>query len=150
MYSGQGARFEIEEIVDLGFGFGNVAIAYTTKRRLNYLSVPLLANYQFNSGFFLESGLAFDFMLAGRETYEFEGDSGLAVQPTDPMDIHSGVDVKFALGAGYELASGLGFSARYSLGLGNNLDDSNEFVTAGDESFNRLFQLSVTFPLYGN
>lgn len=109
-----------------------------------------MAQYQFNTGFYLESGLAFDFLISGKETYEFEGDTGLALQPSDPQDIHVGADVKFALGAGYELASGLGFSARYSLGLGNNLDESNELVTEGDESTNNLFQLSVTFPLYGN
>lgn len=72
---------------------------------LSYLEIPIMANYQLESGLNFELGPYVGFLLAA----DAEG--------TDVKEFMESTDVGVGLGLGYRLESGLGFGARYSLGL---------------------------------
>ena len=144
MYSGQGAKIEFTD-----FGI-------LTKNKLNYLSLPILAKYHAASGFTAEAGFSIDFLLSAKQSFEkidaING-SGFQLRERDLKDDLTGVDTKFLIGVGYEMASGLSFNARFAAGLGNiskpaDIDDPTFIGT--EESYNSILQLGVGFPLYGN
>ncbi len=85
---------------------------------VDYLRIPVMAKYYVAEGFSLQAGPEIAFKIAAEDdiTDEF----------TKSMDFGLG------FGAGYELASGLMFDARYNLGLSNISDiDGADFGNAG-------------------
>ena len=145
MYSGQGAKYEATYVIN------GVTVDVDAKRKLNYLSLPFLGRYHFSNGIALEAGLGLDFLLAAKESYDTSLDfQGLGFEDQDVKEYHLGADLKFIIGAGYELPSGLSFNVRYNAGLSNNLDEDHEEYLEGEELINSVFQLGVGFPLYGN
>lgn len=144
MYSGQGAKIEFTD-----FGI-------LTKNKLNYLSLPLLAKYHASSGFTAEAGFSIDFLLSAKQSYEkidAINDPRLQLAEQDLKEDLTGVDTKFLIGVGYEMASGLSFNARFAAGLGNiskPVDVNDPAYIGEEESYNSVFQLGVGFPLYGN
>ena len=85
---------------------------------VDYLRIPVMAKYYVAEGFSLQAGPEIAFKIAAEDdiTDEF----------TKSMDFGLG------FGAGYELASGLMFDARYNLGLSNISDvDGVDFGNAG-------------------
>ncbi|WP_207512557.1 porin family protein [Longitalea luteola] len=90
MYSTQGAKF------------GN------DKLKLNYVNVPVLAQYMFGNGFRIQTGPQLGILT----TSEWErGDV-----ETD-VDNLSNADFSWSFGAGFVGRNGLGVDARYNLGL---------------------------------
>jgi hypothetical protein len=80
------------------------------KYKLDYLNIPLLAKYKFGNGLSLLAGPQFGFLMsakAGDEDFE------------DVKDDFNGMNTSLAIGAAYELESGLGFDLRYNMGLSN-------------------------------
>ena len=143
MYSNQGGTITRTDIST------GQSIEIEARRRLNYLSLPALMKYHSNSGVTFEAGPVFDFLLRGNESYDVNVDlAGFAIDDENVTDDHLGVDVKLAVGAGYEVASGLSFNLRYSFSLSSTLDEDGENFLEGEEASINLFQLSAGFPLY--
>jgi hypothetical protein len=93
----------------------------TLKWDLNYINVPVMAQYNNPSGFYAETGPEFGFLMSAKA--KFDGES------EDIKEFFSGFNLSWGLGAGYKLPSGLGFGARYNLGLTSIADDSDSKVT---------------------
>lgn len=100
------------------------------KYKLNYINVPILAQYMFNEGFRLETGPQVGFLTSA--TTEV-GDVEVKAR-----DNYSGVDVSWVFGAGYLFPQGIGIDARYNLGL-NNIAEN------GNKAFNRVFQVGLFY-----
>ncbi len=94
LYSGQGANFS----------GGNI--------KLNYINVPVLAQYMFGVGLRLETGPQFGFLVGAKS-----GD-------VDVKDSFNGFDFSWAFGVGYVTPSGFGVDARYNLGLTDISEDN--------------------------
>ena len=62
---------------------------------------------------------------------------------TDIKDNLNSTNFSFAIGAGYKLASGLGFGARYNLGLSNIADESESDLKVGG------FQVGLSYTFGG-
>ncbi len=116
------------EIVFSGEGFKSGKDDYY---RLNYLNIPVLAQYMFKSGFRLETGPQAGFLLSGK----FKNNS----TTTDIKDKYKGVNFAWAFGAGYIMPSGFGFDGRFNLGLTKVNDDNSADIKTG------VFQVGVFY-----
>lgn len=106
--------------------------------KVDYLNIPLMAKYYVIKGLSLEAGPQIGFLLSAKDEYEDEED--------DIKDFLKSTDFGINFGLGYKLESGLNFSARYNLGLSDNLDvDEDEFETEGAEYKNGVIQISVGY-----
>lgn len=95
VYSSQGARREANN-----------------RLNLDYLNVPLLAQYMFDNGFRLQAGPQVGILMNAKTIV---GETKL-----DVGDEYKNLDLGFSLGASYvHPPSGFGIDARYNLGLTN-------------------------------
>lgn len=100
---------------------------------MSYLSVPVLIRYQPIELLNIHVGPQFGFLMGA----ESEGD--------DVKDAFKGLDLGAAFGAGIDLPAGIGFTARYVLGLSNIYDESDEGTIK-----NNVFQISLSYRFGGN
>ncbi len=118
VYSAQGAEYSV----------GGVK----TKFKLGYINVPVMLQYMFHNGFRLEAGPQVGVLVSAKS--ETNNNS------TDIGDNLNTVDVAVGFGAGYvHPKSGLGFDARYNLGV-SNINENGSV-----KSTNRGFQLGVFY-----
>ena len=121
IYSMQGGQDESENI----------------KLRLNYINIPVLAQYMINDGFRLQTGPQLGFLVSGKSKV---GDLERNVK-----DDLSSVDFSWAFGAGYLFPSGFGIDARYNYGI-SNISDNTTF-----KAKNRVFQFGLFYQfMHGN
>lgn len=123
VYSAQGAKTKFKGI--------------DATMALDYLNVPIMAKYYIAEGFSLELGPQVGFLMSAKMKAEVDGQS-IEVDIKDEFEMKS-VDFGLNFGAGYKLASGLSFSARYNLGLSkvSDIDDST--------GKNGVFQVSIGY-----
>lgn len=103
--------------------------------RLDYLNIPLLAQYMFDNGFRIQAGPQLGFLLNA------EAQNGSTI---DVGDEFKSVDLGISVGGSYvHNETGFGIDARYNLGLTDISENSNQKLT------NRGFQIGV-FYLFGH
>ena len=104
MYSSQGAEY-----------------SSTSKRKLNYINVPVLGQYMFGNGLRLQTGPQVGFLTSAKQ------ESG-SEEATIKTSMKS-TDFSWSFGAGYLSPVRLGIDVRYNLGLNdiskNNTDMKN-------------------------
>ena len=119
VYSSQGAKYPYNENQDL-------------KRKLDYINIPVLLQYNFDNGFRLQGGPQIGFLVSAKDKV---GDVTLN-SSTDP---YKTIDFSIPLGISYLSYSGLGVDARYNLGITNVIDGSPANVR------NSVIQLGVFY-----
>lgn len=98
---------------------------YTAKANLSYLNIPVMFQYT-ASGFYAETGPQIGFLMSAKLKEEEGGQE----DETDIKDFMESTNFSWGIGLGYKLPSGLGFGARYNLGLSNlNKDGNDDFST---------------------
>jgi hypothetical protein len=100
------------------------------KLKLNYINVPVLAQYMFAEGFRIQTGPQLGILTTS------EWKSGGTETDVDNL---SNADFSWSFGAGYLSRSGLGIDARYNLGL---TDVSKSNTT---DIQNRVWQLGLFY-----
>jgi len=110
--------------------------------KTDYINVPVLLQYNSESGFYGETGPQIGFLTSAKLS---DGDNS-----TDAKDGFKKINFSWGLGAGYKLANGLGFGARYNLGLANIIDNSNS--EDGESSNIKLggFHVGLFYTFGGN
>lgn len=98
------------------------------KMRLNYINIPVLAQYMFGNGFRLQTGPQLGILT----TSEFK--SGHAETDVDNL---KNTDVAWSFGASYLSNMGLGIDGRYNLGLTD--------VSKNSDLKNRVWQLGLFY-----
>jgi len=117
------------ELLYSGQGF----VGEDTKKKFNYINVPLLLKYYVAENISIEAGPQVGFLISAVE----RGNAG----NTDLED-QSFIDFGVNLGLGYELPSGIFFQGRYNLGLTNiNGADNSDTL----KYTNSVFQISVGY-----
>ena len=96
-----------------GFTGEESGIDYTGK--LDYINVPILADFKFGDGFSLQAGPQIGFNITDK--IEAEGES-------ESIDAES-IDFGGVLGAQYRMKTGLFFQARYALGFSDIVEDAD-------------------------
>ncbi len=82
------------------------------KYLFNYINIPVLFQYNNPSGFFAEVGPQIGLLTSAKAKIDGGGS-------TDVKEFLKSSNFSAAIGLGYKLANGLGFNARYNLGLVN-------------------------------
>lgn len=144
MYSSQGAKDSYSESENIeGFTY---SYSEEAKRKLDYITLPLMAKYYVSEGLSIEAGPQVGFLISSEAENEFtetiNGVTESGSETQDLKDFTSGIDFGVNFGLGYKLDNGLNFGARYNLGL-SNINDGE-----GSDDFknqNAVFQLSVGF-----
>jgi opacity protein-like surface antigen len=97
LYSGEGAKF------DDGTTSANF--------NLNFINIPVMLKYSAEGGFYGEAGPQLGILASAKS------------DGTDVKEFLNSTNFGLGFGLGYNMSSGLGFGARYSLGLSNMLKD---------------------------
>ena len=120
LYSRQGVSFGKEEDV-------------RTKERLNYLNVPILANYYIVGGLAVKAGIQPGFLLNSKAVAKQDGN-------TVKSDIEglSGADFSIPVGVSYDCPCGIILEARYNIGVSN-------IASEGGSSRNSVFSIMVGY-----
>ncbi len=108
--------------------------------KVSYLTVPVLAKYRFNGGFYLEAGPQFGFKLNENIPYDQSINS-----------FAKNLDVSIDGGIGFHGNAGFGIGARYCLGI-SKVGNFNSTVQPGyDPNFkNGVAQLFIFYTLFNN
>lgn len=118
MYSGMGAKFKADS---------------DAKANLDYISVPLMLQYNALPNLYLEAGPQFSFLVNSKLKYKSNS--------ADAKDIFKSFDFGIGLGAGYYFTQNIGVTARYVAGLtdvAKNRPDLSE-----DKAKNGVFQFGL-------
>jgi len=104
--------------------------------KIGYVNIPILLQYEMNSGFYLEAGPQFGFKV----------DENLPYETTENFAKSS--DIAIALGLGYHSHIGLGIDARYNIGVSQVGDFQ---ATNVDPNFkNGVIQIGLFYTLFNN
>jgi len=121
LYSGMGAKLEDASDVRLN---------------LDYISVPVMFQYNVLPELYLEAGPQFSFAISKK----LKGDGGTL----DVDDAIKGFDFGIGLGAGYYIAQGFGVTARFVAGVSDIAEDNN--LNDNDDAIrNSVFQVGVAY-----
>lgn len=88
--------------------------------KTDYVNVPLLVQYNHESGFYAETGPQVGFLTSAKLAYD--GNS------VDMKEGFKKINFSWGLGAGYKLSNGLGIGARYNYGITSIADGQGESV----------------------
>lgn len=124
LYNSVGSRFE--------FGGSDII------SQMDYISVPVMVRYNPVKVFNIHAGPQLGFLMSAKSKYD--GVSG------DTKERYKGLDLGVGIGAGVDLPMGLGFSARYVLGL-SNIDVRSD--SEQDALRNNAVQIAVSYRLFG-
>jgi hypothetical protein len=105
------------------------------KTNFGYINIPILAQYN-TGGFIIETGPQVGFLISKKLKV---GDESVDY----PDDVVKGLDISWAIGAGYLMQSGFGVNARFNLGLSNISEDEDFKVK------NSVIQIGVFYLLGG-
>lgn len=127
MYSSQGADYSDSD--------------FTGTYSLNYLNVPIMAQFEVGDGFHLEAGPQIGFLLSAKDEYSLS-DGGSMEE--DIKEFVKSTDFGLNLGAGYTFSNGISLRARYNLGL-TDVIDNQELSDAGAKWKNSVVSLAVGY-----
>lgn len=102
---------------------------------LGYLNIPVLAQYMFDNGFRIEFGPQLGFLMNAK--------SKTRNVSVDVKDNFKKTNFSIPLGLGYLTSSGLGFDARYNIGI-SNINNTSTATTIHSNVFQ--FGLFYQFP----
>lgn len=115
------------------------------KQRLNYITIPILLQYQLPKNFFVETGIQTDFLVSAKHSFSVTTnghDAGSDEYENARSYQKHGFNINF--GAGYQFAKlPVGVFARYSLGLA----DLRLVTDYGTTTKNRTMQLGAFLKL---
>jgi Outer membrane protein beta-barrel domain len=127
VYSGQGAKYN------------DGSLAAT--QHINYFNVPVLLKYHNFTGFFLETGPQFGFLMSANAK-----ESGVSV---DDKNGYKSTDWSWVFGAGYKIpTTRLSIDLRYNLGISNVIDNGYQNNYDGGTAHNGIFQLGLMYVLF--
>lgn len=120
LYSGMGAKFKANS---------------DAKINLDYISVPLMLQYNALPNLYLEAGPQFSFLINSKLKYKSNS--------TDGKDIFKGFDFGLGIGAGYYFTDNIGVTARYVAGLTDVMKNRPDL--SEDKAKNGAFQVGLAY-----
>ncbi len=108
----------------------------TIRRKLNYITIPVLLQYMFHNGFRLQAGPQVGFLLNAK--------SELAGITTNLKNSFESTDLGLAAGVGYLSPSGLGIDGRYVFGLSNIYKPGSPVIHSNVAQFGLFYMFHHT------
>ncbi len=102
--------------------------------RVTYLSVPVMAQYRFDGGFFLEAGPQVSFKVSDKISNQTVG------------DFAKNLDLSLAAGLGIRSKKGFGIGGRYTVGV-SKVGDFQSSSNINPDFKNGVAQFSLYIPL---
>lgn len=142
LYSRQGSKAEITR----GSSVGGEQSKLEFNNRLNYLNIPILANFYVTNGLALKAGIQPGFLLSGKYRAKVNGGSW---NTEDTKHYFKSTDFAIPVGISYTFEQGLVIDARYNISVTDiATDEFKELYDAGDnerlnKATNRVFSLTV-------
>ena len=134
VYNQMGAKTDL-------YDFGGIIGQVSTTTKLDYLSLPIMLQYNLPSNLYLEVGPEFSYMLSANQSLN----TIITPSTNINMDYLNRFNVGAGFGAGYNFNKNFGINARYTLGLtglGKNGNVADYFL---DSAKNNNLQLGVNF-----
>ncbi|MPS64442.1 MAG: PorT family protein [Chryseobacterium sp.] len=119
------------EVLYSGMGAKNKNYS-SVKLNLDYISVPIMLQYNVLPELYLEAGPQFSFAISKK----IKGDGG----SVDVDNYYKGFDFGVGIGAGYYIAQGFGVTARFVAGATDIIENN-----PGDAIRNNVFQVGVAY-----
>lgn len=99
----------------------------------NYLSIPVMFQYNAMPNFYLEAGPEFSFLVSAKDKWEGESE--------DVKDEFNGFDLGIGLGLGYYFTPNVGVNARYVAGFTDIMKNND----TDDTYKNNVFQIGLSY-----
>jgi len=122
--------------------------SWKSKIKLDYLSIPIMAKYYITEGLNIYAGPQIEFLLSAKDEWEENDDGDISSGEDDIKKDLKGMNFGLGFGAGYELANGLGFEARYVIDL-TDQNDSSDIDMKDAEIKTKGFYFGLTYAFGG-
>ena len=110
---------------------------FSSARKLDYITVPVMFQYNATPAFYLEAGPEFGFLASAKQKATGNNNSSITELNKDNFNTFNfGV----GLGAGYYFTPNVGLTARYVAGFTDTYKDNN-----GDAIKNNVFQVGLAY-----
>lgn len=122
---------------------------YSYARHLDYITMPVMFQYNATPSFYLEAGPEFGVLVSAKNKLKNENNAS-STSWGDYKDRLNGFNIGVGLGAGYYFTPNLGINARYVAGL-NDVSKNQTIgsLTYDDNTKNNVFQVGLTYK-FGN
>lgn len=115
---------------------------YSYSRKLDYVALPVMFQYNATPSFYLEAGPEFGLLVSAKNKVKNET-SGQTVSESDNYkDDLNGFNFGLGLGAGYYFTPNVGLTARYVAGFTDIYKDGQN---SGDAVKNNVFQVGLAY-----
>ena len=116
-----------------------------TKLNLDYISVPVMFQYNATPAFYLEAGPEFGFLVnaSSETTYDTPVGGGSSTTELDTDDFN-GFNFGLGIGAGFNFTQNFGLNARYVAGFSDVTAEGSDPSTDANNK-NNVFQVGLTY-----
>ena len=115
---------------------------YSGSRNLDYVSLPVMFQYNATPSFYLEAGPEFGLLVSAKNKLKNETTGDLIATSDDYKDDLNNFNFGLGLGAGYYFTPNVGLTARYVAGFTDIYKDGQN---AGDAVKNNVFQVGLAY-----
>jgi len=119
---------------------GNTTYSYAN--HLDYITVPVMFQYNFVPNFYVEAGPEFGFMVSAKNKAKNETANNVIAESGNYKDQFNTFNFGLGLGAGYYFTDNVGITARYVAGL---TDIAKNRPNGSDAVRNNAFQVGLAF-----
>lgn len=115
---------------------------YARSRHLDYITVPVMFQYNATPGFYLEAGPEFGLLVSAKNKFTNESTNNTINESDNYKDDLNGFNFGLGLGAGYYFTPNVGVTARYVAGL---TDVAQDRPNGSDSVKNNVFQVGLAY-----
>jgi len=115
---------------------------YSYANHLDYITVPVMLQYNLIPNLYVEAGPEFGFMVSAKNKAKNETNNDVIAESGNYKDNFSTFNFGIGLGAGYYFTDNIGITARYVAGL---TDIAKDRPNGSDAIRNNVFQVGLAF-----
>ncbi|MCZ2083999.1 MAG: PorT family protein [Flavobacteriales bacterium] len=115
---------------------------YSSARKLDYITVPVMFQYNATPAFYLEAGPEFGLLVSAKNKLKNESTGNTVSESSNYKDDLNGFNFGLGLGAGYYFTPNVGLTARYVAGL---TDIAKDRPSGSDSVRNNVFQVGLAY-----
>ncbi|ACU07249.1 hypothetical protein FIC_00796 [Flavobacteriaceae bacterium 3519-10] len=116
---------------------------YARSRHLDYVTLPVMFQYNATPSFYLEAGPEFGLMVNAKNKFTNETDNNTITESGDYKDQLNTFNFGVGLGAGYYFTPQIGLTARYVAGFTDIYNSDNN--GSDDSVKNNVFQVGLAY-----
>ncbi|WP_407404657.1 porin family protein [Chryseobacterium sp.] len=115
---------------------------YSYANHLDYITVPVMFQYNFVPNFYVEAGPEFGFMVSAKNKSKNETNNNVIAESGNYKDRFNTFNVGIGIGAGYYFTDNIGVTARYVAGV---TDIAKDRPNNSDAVRNNVFQVGLAY-----